>query len=304
MSLALLLPTAVATAQLPASAKADARAGRVDAAVAALQPVKSAEAQELLCKLYASVEARDQAVSACESAVSLSPNNSDYALELARAYGAKADHSGALTGMRLVGKIRGSFEKAVQLNPKSVDALSDLGQFYSEAPGIVGGGADRAREIATRLQPISSARSHRLTAMIAAKAKDDATAEAEYKAELAVSHSAEAYVDLANFYRSRKQYDRAADNANLAVQADKPHGPDTLDAVNVLLELKRNAEAQAALRAYLASPQDGVAAYARAHVLLGNSLKATGDASGAQKQFEAALALARDYDAARKGAAR
>jgi hypothetical protein len=38
--------------------------------------------------------------------------------------------------------------------------------------------------------------------------------------------------------------------------------------------------------------------------LLGNSLKATGDASGAQKQFEAALALARDYEAARKGAAR
>jgi tetratricopeptide (TPR) repeat protein len=302
MSFALLLPTAVAMAQLPASAKADAHTGRVDAAVAALQPIKSAEAQELLCKLYASIEARDQAVSACESAVSLSPTNSDYALELARAYGAKADHSGALTGMRMVGRIRGNFEKAVQLNPKSIDALSDLGQFYSEAPGIVGGGADKARGIVTRLQPLSAARSHRLAAMIAAKAKDDATAEAEFKAEIAASHSAEAYVDSANYYRSRKQYDRAADNARLAVQADKQHGPDTLDAASILIDLKRNPEAQAALRSYLASPQDDVAAYARAHVSLGNSLKATGDASGAQKEFEAALALAHDYEAARKGA--
>jgi tetratricopeptide (TPR) repeat protein len=297
-----LLFAGTAAAQIPASAAADARAGRVDAAVATLKPLKNAEAQELLCKLYTSVEARDAAISACEAAVSLAPSNSDYALELARVYGNKADHSGALTGMRMVGRIRTNFEKAVQLNPKSVEALSDLGQFYAEAPGFVGGGADKAHDLVTRLQSLSPARAHRLAGMIAAKAKDDTTAEAEYRAELAADHSAEAYVDLANYYRGRKLNERAIQNAKLALAADTHHGPDTLDAAKILIDLQHPADTVAALRAYLNTPQDGVSAFAHAHVLLGNALKATGDTAGAQKEFVAALALAANYDAARKGA--
>jgi len=297
-----LLFAATAAAQIPAPALADARAGRVDAAVAALKPIRNADAQELLCKLYSSVDGRDEAITACESAASLAPSNSDYALELARVYGNKADHSGTFTGMRMVSKIRGSFEKAVQLNPKNVEALSDLGQFYAEAPGIVGGGLDKARDIANRLKPLSAARAHRLSAMIAAKSKDDATAEAEYRAELAVAHSPEAYVDLASFYRSRKQADRAAQNAKLALAADPHHGPDTLDAAAILIDLKQPIEAIAALRAYLGTQQIELSAFAHAHVLLGNALKATGDTAGAQKEYAAALALAANYDAARKGA--
>ncbi|SEB36979.1 Tetratricopeptide repeat-containing protein [Terriglobus roseus] len=300
--ISLLLAATSAAAQIPASALADARAGRVDASVAALKPIKNADAQELLCKLYSSVDARDAAISACESAVSLAPSNSDYALELARVYGNKADHSGTFTGMRMVSKIRTNFEKAVQLNPKSVEALSDLGQFYAEAPGIVGGGADKARDLVTRLQPLSPARSHRLAAMIAAKAKDDTTAEAEYRAELAAGHTPEAYVDLAGFYRSRKQNDRAVENARLALAADTHRGPDTLDAAKILIDLQHPADAVNGLRAYLNTQQAGVSAFAQAHVLLGNALRATGDTAGAQKEFAAALALAPNYDAARKGA--
>jgi tetratricopeptide (TPR) repeat protein len=281
---------------------ADARAGRVDAAVATLKPVKSAEAQELLCKLYTSVDARDEAIAACESAVSLAPSNSDYALELARVYGNKADHSGAFTGLRMVGRIRANFEKAVQLNPRSIEALSDLGQFYVEAPGIAGGGADKAHDLVTRLQPLSLARSHRLAAMIAAKAKDDRTAEAEFRAELASAKTPEAYFDLANFYRNRKQADRAVENAKLALAADTRRGPDTLDAAKLLIELQHPADAINSLRAYLNTQQAEVSAFAHAHVLMGNALTATGDRAGAQKEFAAALALAANYDAARKGA--
>jgi tetratricopeptide (TPR) repeat protein len=274
----------------------------VDAAAAVLKPLKNAEAQELLCKLYSSVEERDAAIAACEAAAASAPNNSDYALELARVYGDKADHSGTFTGMRMVGKIRTNFEKAVQLNPRSVEALSDLGQFYAEAPSIVGGGADKARELVTRLQPLSPARSHRLAAMIAAKAKDDATAESEFRAELAAGHTPEAYVDLANYYRNRKQNGRALENARLALSTDSHHGPDTLDAAAILIDLQHAPEAIDALRTYLKTPQSQVSAFAHAHVLLGNALKATGDTAAAQREYAAALALAANYDAARKGA--
>lgn len=288
------------------TARAAAHAGKVDAAVAALAgSPKTAEADSLLCSLYASIERRDEAVTACEAAAVEAPSNSTYALELARAYGEKASHSGALTGMRMVGRIRSNFERAVQRDGNSVEALSDLGQFYVEAPGVVGGGADKARALLPRLQALSPARGHRLAGMIAVKAKDDVLAEQEFQAELAVSHSAEAYVDLANFYRSRKQWDKAAEQARLAMEHDIHHGPDTLDAANLLIELKRDAAvAQTGLRSYLQTPQTGVAAYARVHVLLARSLSAAGDSAGAQAEYKEALALARDFEAARQGLAR
>ena len=298
----LLLP-ALAAAQVPASVQTDVHSGRVDSAIAAIGNAKSADAQYLLCSLYASVEQRDRGIQACESAVSAAPNNSAYALELARAYGDKADHSGAFTGMRMVGKIRGNFERAVQLDPTNVEALSDLGQFYVEAPGIAGGGTDKARDLVEKLKPLSSARSHRLAGMIAAKNHDDTTAEAEYKAAIAASHSPESYVDIAKYYRNRKQYDAADSALHTAIQVDKEHGPDTLDAAVLLIQMHRGIPAaQLGLRNYLATPQHGVAAYAHAHTLLGDSLKSAGDNDGAQKEYAAALALAHDYEPARKGA--
>ena len=303
VSSAMLLVCTGSPAQSLAAAKADARLGKVDAAIADLSSApKSAETHSLLCSLYGSIENRDRAIAECEAASAAAPGSSDDALALARAYGAKADHSGALTGMRMVGRIRGNFERAVQLNPNSVEALSDLGEFYVDAPGVVGGGLDKARALVARLQPLSAARAHRLAGMIAVKAKDDKTAEQEFNAELAVEHSPEAYVDLANFYRSQKQPERAAAQAKLAISRDIHHGPDSLDAAAILLDLKLDTRvAQDALRTYLQTPQSGVASYARAHVMLGESLRAAGDAAGAQKEFAAALALAHDYEPARKG---
>lgn len=302
---AVLMICCAATAQELGVAQAAARVGKVDAAIAALAGApRTAEAGSLLCSLYASIELRDAAVTACEAAAENAPASSTYALELARAYGEKASHSGAIAGMRMVGKIRGNFERAVQLDGNSVEALSDLGQFYVEAPGVVGGGTDKARALLPRLQALSPARAHRLAGMLAAKGKNDAIAEQEYQAELAVSRSAEAYVDLANFYRGRKQWEQSAAQARLAVEHDSHHGPDTLDAASILLELKREVSvAQSGLRNYLKAPQPNVAAYAKAHVLLARSLQASGDVAGAQAEFEAALSLAHDYDAARQGLA-
>ena len=297
----MLAATISAVAELPAGAFANARAGKVDAALAQLGPVRTADAASLRCALFASIDQIDKAIDACQAAVAAAPANSDYTLALARIYGAKADHSSAFTGMRMVGKIRSNFEKAVQLNPKGVEALSDLGQFYVEAPGIVGGGSDKAQALVAQLQPLSPARSHRLAAMIAAKGKDDTKAEAEFKAAIASSHSPESYFDLANFYRSRKQFDRAAETAKAAIAADSGHGPDSLDAAALLLEIKRETPAaQAALRAYLGAPQTGVASFARAHTLLGESLHASGDKAAGDAEFSAALALAAEYPRARK----
>lgn len=300
---ALLAYSASVCGQSLSAAKMAARAGKVDAALAELDRMPaSAAAQSLRCSLYASIDNVEDALKACDAAATLVPTSSDAALSLARALGAKADRAGALTGLRLVGKIRAAFERAVQLDGTNVEALSDLGEFYVEAPAVVGGGLNKAEALVARLQPLSPARAHRLAAMVAAKRKDDARAEQEYRAELAASPTPEAYVDLARFLGSAKEWNAAAEQARLAMDHDTQHGPDTLDAAALLIGWQRNqAAAQAGLESYLQSPQTNVASYAKAHVLLGQSLSSTGDRAKAKQEFQAALALAHDYAAAKRG---
>lgn len=290
-------------------AEALAKQGHADEAVAQLNAVITANgndsrAHALLCKMYASLERYDAAVRECETVARLKPNSSDAQLELARTYGAKAGHAGALTGMRLVGRIRGAFERAVQLNPKSVDALSDLGQFYIDAPGIVGGGTDKARDIAGKLLLIHPARGHRLLAMAAIKDGNFSQAEAELQKELSASHGPEVYVDFANYYMQRKQWEKAASSAIEAIRRDGNHAGDSIDAAQLLVNMNRNVDvAESAYRAYFTSPamNAGLPVF-YVHTLLGESMAKRGDKSGAQKEFAAALALAHDYPRAKKGA--
>lgn len=291
-----------------AAARALGQQGKVDAAIVETQRAlaaspQSAAAELLLCQLQGSVDHFDEAVRACEAAHQAKPTDSNITLELARAYGAKAEHAGALTGLRMVGRIRDAFEAAVQQDPKNVEALSDLGEFYLDAPAIVGGGSDRARALVPRLQVLSPARAARLQGMIAAKDGDASAADAAFARELAVEHSAEAYVDLARYDQKRKLYEQAERNAALAIQRDGASGPDSLDAARLLMELHRNSSAaEQALRGYLSHPQNSsVARYAQAHVMLGRLLAQRGDKSAAQDQFNQALALASNYSAAQKG---
>jgi len=290
-----------------ASAKVAAQAGRADEAIAQLNSIitatpSDAEAYSLLCKVEDSLQNFDQAISACEKAVDIAPSNSYYSLYLARAYGDRADHAGPLKGLSLAGKVRESFQRAVALDGKNIEALSDLGEFYVAAPGIIGGGTDKAQALVPKLQALSVARAHRLQAMIDAKKGDNEAAESEYKQEIEVTRSPESYVDIATFYKRRSQWEQAATAALSAIQADTQHGPDSVDAAKLLLELNRNVSvAQQALRDYLASPHKtaGTPAF-RVHTMLGDSLAKQGAKDEAAKEYAAALELAHDYQPARK----
>src|SRR6266700_1495780 len=184
---------------LPARAAADSpkdllAAGRVDDAIQTLKQQIShsptdAEANNLLCRAYFMLEEWDHGISACERAVNLAPQNSLYHLWLGRVYGEKADRAGFLSAAGLAKKVRTSFERAVELDPRSWEARTDLAEFYLEAPGIVGGGKDKARGQADALLPFNPAMAHWVLARIASKDKDTATAEREYRAYIAASHS-------------------------------------------------------------------------------------------------------------------
>ena len=185
VSVFLFVTTAIAGAD--ESAPSLLATGHVDEALNVLrshitQSPNDAVAHNLLCRAYLTLGDWDRGISACERAVSLAPDNSQYHLWLGRVYGEKADRSGWMTAAGLAKHVRSEFETAVRLNPRNVDARTDLAEFYLEAPGIVGGGRDKAEAQAASLLSLDPPMAHWVKARLAEKKGDVSTAEAEYMA--------------------------------------------------------------------------------------------------------------------------
>jgi tetratricopeptide (TPR) repeat protein len=286
-----------------ASGKEALKAGKMDEAIALLRATikehaNDAEAWHLLSRAYLALERWDEAVKAAEKAVALEPNNSDYHLWLGRAYGNKAEHAPFWTAWGMAKRVRMEFEKAVAINANNVDAMSDLAEFYIEAPSILGGGKDKATRQAELIAQHDQAAAHWVRGRIAETNKDLESAEKEYTAGVqASSNSAGAWLDLASFYRRAGEQAKMEAAVSKAVAAEKRKQGALYDAALVLYRGGRNfAMAAGLLRNYLKNPDNDEAPSFKAHYLLGQILEKQGDRSGAATEYEAALALAHDFE--------
>jgi tetratricopeptide (TPR) repeat protein len=276
-------------------------AGRVDEAIQVLQPQiarlpTDAESHNLLGRAYFMLEEWDRAVAACERAVQLDPGKSLYHLWLGRAYGEKASRVSFLSAAGMAKKVRVEFERAVELDPKSWEPRIDLAEFYFSAPGIVGGGKDKARAQADAIAPLNPAMAHWVLAHIAEKDKDSAAAEREFRIAISASHSgARAWFDLAYFLFHAGRLDEM-EKAMETVESSPTDRPESLrDAASVLLRAGRDYPlAIRLLRRYLSAPVEEAPAF-KAHDMLGELLEKQGDRKAAAEEFRAALALAHTY---------
>jgi tetratricopeptide (TPR) repeat protein len=297
---------------LPGRAAADSpkdllAAGRVDDAIQTLKQQIShsptdAEANNLLCRAYFMLEEWDNGISDCERAVNLARQNSLYHLWLGRIYGEKADRAGFMSAAGLAKKVRSEFEHAVELDPKSWPARTDLAEFYLEAPGIVGGGKDKARTQADVLASLNLAMAHYMNGRIAEKNKDTATAEREYRAAIEASHGgAHAWLNLALFFRHQNRLDEM-EQALRTMESRPLDRPESLmDGGSILLRTGRNyALGIELVRKYLSGPTVEEGPAFKAHYILGQLLEKQGDHPAAAQEYRAALALAREYTSAQE----
>jgi tetratricopeptide (TPR) repeat protein len=293
------LACVLAAAQAPEDLLA---AGRVDSAIAGLEArLKTApgdaESYNLLCRSYFMLGNWERAISACEKAVGLDAGNSRDHLWLGRAYGEKAANANFFTAITLAQKVRSEFETAVRLSPSNVDARTDLAEFYLEAPGIVGGGQDKAEAQARTLAMLDPAKAHWVSARIAQKKHDNATAEKEYRAAVEASRGgALAWLNLAFFYRRQARLDDMEDAINHATSAQTNASEVLLEAAETLIGAGRNFPyAVQLLKLYLSSPTVEQAPAFKAHYLLGTMLEQQGNRVQAAEEYRASVSMAKSF---------
>ena len=281
----------------------DLQQGHADHALELLQPAASAgnrdaEAEQLLCRVALQLERWNDAVSACEKAVALDDNNSNNHLWYGRALGEKADRSSFVKAYGLAKRVKAEFETAVALDPNNAEALSDLGEYYTEAPAIVGGGKDKAAAVANKLDDLDRARAEELRGRIAASNKDAAAAEQHFREAIAAApRSANYWMVLASFYQKENDLDRMQEAIHSGLEANGGHGEPLVDAAHLLTRAGQDPQtAIRLLREYLASPDKSEDEPAfRVQLLLANLLKQQGDAAGAAQEIQAATSIASVY---------
>lgn len=168
-TLSLASPPYEAARQLYSERK-DADAKSAFEALARSEP-RNAEAAYYLGRLAMRAGEPETAVKHFKKAVDLDGKQAAYHLELGGAYGMKAQKAGLLSKMSLAGKARDALEKAVELEPNNLDARIGLMQYYSQAPGIVGGGMDKALAQAEEVARIDPARGRSAKAGLFAREK-------------------------------------------------------------------------------------------------------------------------------------
>lgn len=266
-----------------------AKAIQVLQAAAAKDPLNG-DVQLLLAKSFLELQEHDAAIKSAEQAVSLDPQNSIYHEWLGRAYGNKAAHANWFSAISLAKKTGKEFETAVQLDGKNFSARQALIEFDCSAPGLVGGGEEKALPQIKKLAEMDAAEGHYATGNCRRQKKDFAVADAEFtKALESNPTSAELIYDIGDYAMKRSQPERllAVADAGARVAPSDPRG-DFYRGVALVLKKENPEEAERLLREYAkkAPKRSGYPRAATAHAWLGRLFENQNKTEDAAREYE------------------
>ncbi len=219
------------------------------------------EAYFLIGRNYFGLGQFKQATENFQKATSLDPKNSDYALWLGRTWGRRAEAASPITAPVAAGRARTCFELAVKLDPRNQEAVNDLFDYYLNAPGMLGGGLDKAAAVAKHIAELDEAEGHFAQAQLADRRKQYDAAEQQLRRAMAAApRQVGRVIDLARYLAKRG---RVQESDAVFAQAEKiePRSPKLMySRARTYVETKRNLEqAKKLLEQYLQSnltPED------------------------------------------------
>jgi len=262
---------------------------------AAEKEAQNGEVQLLLTKSYLELQERDAAITSAERAVAINPKSSVYHEWLGRAYGEKAEHSSMFSALGLARKTHREFEVAVELDEKNFPARQALIEYYCEAPGIVGGGEEKAKPEIEKLQAMNASEGHFAAGICRKQKKEFAAADTEFKLALeSQPKRADLIYDIGDYAMRHGQADRLMEVAEVGerVAPSDPRGM-FYQAVGLILKNEKPEAAEKLLREYLqkAPKRAEYPRHAAAHEWLGRLDENKGDKKAAAKEYQAALQL-------------
>jgi len=196
-----------------------------------------------------------KATDAFQKAAALEPGNSIYAHWLGRAFGRRAETSNPFAAPMYASKARQFFEKAVALDPANDEALNDLFDFYLQAPGFLGGGYDKAEDLARRIAKRDAAEGYFAQAQLADKRKQFDTAEEQLRRAMDLAPKQVGRVlDLAKYQAKRGRYQESEAQFDKAERL-APNSPKVYFArAHTYVQTRRNLDrAKTLLNKYLQS---------------------------------------------------
>jgi tetratricopeptide (TPR) repeat protein len=268
-------------------------AGRYAESAESLKSIPEPPAVVLFWLGRAQFELRDYAAAsqAFERGVALAQSDSELHRWLGRAYGEEAARKRSLT---LAIRVRRQFEEAVRLDPTNIAARRDLLEFYLQAPRLLGGGDDKARQQVAAIAALDPVAGHLASAAFAQHHGEASRAGAEYAAVMAAKPpSVEPYFEAAEFYEAHRDAAglRAACD-NVARLAPKDPRLSYIQGVVQVIEGGELASAETSLTTYLAvPPRSDRPGHASTHEWLGRLYEGSGALVRALAEYRAALAL-------------
>ena len=240
------------------------------AAAEELRPLANANpaAGALLGQSYYMLGEYKKATEAFEKAIALDPSRADYYHWLGRAYGRRAETSLPPMSISYANKAKSNFEKAIQLDRRNLEAVSDLLEYYLQAPGFMGGGFDKAEKMAKIIAEYDAAEGNFARARIAEERKDYSNAEALLRRAIMLApHQVGRMLDLAKLLAKQGRFEES-DSVFVEAHRMEPDAPKILfaEASTYIKCNRRKEEARQLLTRYLASsisPDDPAKSEAR-----------------------------------------
>ncbi len=260
-----------------------------------------ADAQFYLGRIAFDQEDYDAAEEYFEEAIDQNDSNSDYHLWLGNTFGVVAGNSNVFKQGLLAPKIKSEYERAVELNPKSIDALWGLIEYYTQAPGFMGGSWEKALDMANKIGKVDLLQGYLARAVVYRREEKFQLAEKEY---VAASKLDPAYnLNLGSFYQNREEYDKAFETYE-ALSLNNDH---KLNAIyqygkTSALSGKNTEKGITYLKEYLNNePKKNSPSHAGARMRLGMIYEKTGQKSKAIDYYSQSLKEDPDMKQAKEG---
>jgi tetratricopeptide (TPR) repeat protein len=261
---------------------------------AATKNPSDGEAYLLLAKSYFELRQYDAAIAAAEKAIGVTPDNSVYHEWLGRSYGEKASKTSWLSALSFAKKAQREFETAIRLDKRNFGASQALIEFDCAAPGIAGGGEDKAQPQIEQLAAMDASEGHYAAGNCRRQKKDYAAAEAEFDKALVDAKAPDLIFDIGDYAVKRKEPDRVT----AVVSAGQRAAPRDVRikfyrAAALILENEQPQEAEKLLREYLktAPTRTAYPHPAVVHDWLGRLFENQDDREAARREYETSLQL-------------